>query len=214
MFSIVVRPDELRPHLEILPIGVAVAVAEGLRGLCEPHQPMIKWPNDIMLADRKVSGILVESQLPSGPNADGGRVVVGVGINVNQERFPGELEATATSLHRLLGRQVDRFELLAETLASLESVYEDIERGRIDGLLRRYEASMMGIGESVLYTQTDTRNASEGTILGLDDSGGLCVRTAAGVEVLRAGEVTIRAEAGLPQTNVARLPDPPISPNR
>jgi BirA family transcriptional regulator, biotin operon repressor / biotin---[acetyl-CoA-carboxylase] ligase len=113
--SIVLRPDVPFPRLPELSLvageSIASAVAHAV-GI----QPVVKFPNDLLLAGRKVAGILAEA-------ADG-RVVLGIGVNVNQQ--PDELPAdvSATSLRIVTGRQVDRAPLLVEILAQLERSYD------------------------------------------------------------------------------------------
>lgn len=209
-FTVIIEPGEVRPNLGLLPLAAAVAVTEALTESIEPHRPLVKWPNDVILTGKKVCGILTESSLPSDSADRGGRVVIGIGLNVNQDRFPKEISESATSLFRVLGRQVDRVELLAGILKAMESVYEEIRSEQPAALIRRYQALMLGIGETARFTRIDAGDTTEGTILGVDQSGGLQVQTKAGIQVLRAGEVTIRSSAGLPQAKIARLPDPSL----
>lgn len=116
--SVLIEPAVAEPRLPELSIvageatGEAIARSTGL-------EPRIKLPNDVLLGDRKVAGILAEARE--------GRVVLGIGINVNvpEEDLPTELETLATSLLAELGRPVDRAELLVTLLAALERRYDD-----------------------------------------------------------------------------------------
>ena len=113
--SIVLRPRVPAPRLPEISlvagdsVARAVAAAVGL-------EPVVKFPNDLLLAGRKVAGILAE--------AAGGRVVLGIGVNVNQQphELPGGV--AATSLRIVTGREIDRPPLLAEILAQLERSYD------------------------------------------------------------------------------------------
>jgi BirA family biotin operon repressor/biotin-[acetyl-CoA-carboxylase] ligase len=113
--SIVLRPHVPSPRLPELSLvagdSVARAVADAV-GV----EPVVKFPNDLLLGGRKVAGILAEA-------ADG-RVVLGIGVNVNQQ--PDELPegASATSLRIAIGHEVDRAPLLVEILAQLERSYD------------------------------------------------------------------------------------------
>src|SRR5262245_688958 len=82
--------------------------------------PDLKWPNDLMLGGRKAGGILTEMQADTSLVRF---VAVGIGINVNQERFPSELAATATSLRAESGKSQSRLDLLARLLREFESDY-------------------------------------------------------------------------------------------
>jgi BirA family biotin operon repressor/biotin-[acetyl-CoA-carboxylase] ligase len=97
----------------MLPLAAAVAVADAAG-----PDAAIKWPNDVLLAGRKVAGILAESS--------DGRVVLGIGVNANQtaEQLPTDAQTEPTSLRLELGRPVDRAPLLAAILLHLERAYE------------------------------------------------------------------------------------------
>jgi BirA family biotin operon repressor/biotin-[acetyl-CoA-carboxylase] ligase len=108
-----VEPARL-PELSLVAGGaVAEAIAE-IGGL----EPMIEFPNDVLVGGRKVAGILAESSE--------GRVILGIGVNANQteDQLPEDARTEPTSLRLELGRPVDRAELLAEILARLERAYD------------------------------------------------------------------------------------------
>lgn len=102
------------PELSLVAGGaVAEAIAE-VTGI----EPVIEFPNDILVGGRKVAGILAESSE--------GRVVLGIGVNVNQteDELPEDARTEPTSLRLELGAPVDRAQLLAEILARLEKAYD------------------------------------------------------------------------------------------
>jgi BirA family transcriptional regulator, biotin operon repressor / biotin---[acetyl-CoA-carboxylase] ligase len=113
--SIVLRPRVPSAQLPELSLVAGDAVAKALAGEVG-IEPVVKFPNDVLLGGRKVAGILAE--------AAGARVVLGIGVNVNQQ--PGELpqDVRATSLRIVTGRELDRAPLLAEIMARLERSYE------------------------------------------------------------------------------------------
>ncbi|HEX2172847.1 MAG TPA: biotin--[acetyl-CoA-carboxylase] ligase [Dehalococcoidia bacterium] len=118
-FSLVLRPtlDQVRG----LPIIAGLAGARAVRAVTGlPAE--IKWPNDLVIGDRKFSGILIDAELQG---AAVKHVIYGQGINVNQDvsRFP-EIAGTATSLAAEAGRPIDRVELLVRVLAELEDAYD------------------------------------------------------------------------------------------
>jgi BirA family biotin operon repressor/biotin-[acetyl-CoA-carboxylase] ligase len=124
--SVVLRPPAERIVSELsLVAGTAVAEAiEGAVGLAV----QVKWPNDVMLNRRKVAGILAE--------ASGDRVVVGMGVNVNQNRteLPEDTNVAPASLYTIDGIKRERAPLLAEILERLETDYDAwVERG-LDGV--------------------------------------------------------------------------------
>lgn len=116
LFSFLLQPGPL--HADILTLAAAVAVAEALsRQISLPFR--IKWPNDVLVEDRKVCGILTESRTVRGQTC----FVIGIGLNVNQSRefFASlDLEMPATSLAIEAGRHFDRNTLAASILNSLD----------------------------------------------------------------------------------------------
>jgi BirA family biotin operon repressor/biotin-[acetyl-CoA-carboxylase] ligase len=130
--SLLVRPVESLPmsHLAIL---TGVGAANGLKKLEIPVR--IKWPNDLMVRDRKVAGILVETL----PDA----VVIGVGINctVPEEAFPTELRERAGSLHALTGKELRCEDVLVAVAEELMSAVARVEAGGIIKVL--YEWNML-----------------------------------------------------------------------
>lgn len=113
--SIIVRPDVPAPQLPELSLVAGEAVARALAA-GTGAETVVKFPNDVLLAGRKVAGILAEA-------ADG-RVLLGIGVNVNQR--PDELppDVSATSLRIVVGDEVERAPLLAGILAQLERSYD------------------------------------------------------------------------------------------
>ena len=117
LLSILLRPEVEPPRLPELTLVAGGAVAQAIAeatGL----EPAIKFPNDVLVSGKKVAGILAESTE--------GRVVLGIGVNVNQteEQLPTGTQAEPTSLRLELGREVDRAALLVAILAHLERAYD------------------------------------------------------------------------------------------
>ncbi len=110
--------------LSWLPLISAVAVASAVR-MSSGLAAVLKWPNDVLLNDRKVGGVLCERSGLSakGGVVPGGVVIVGIGLNVNTLRaaFPEDLRDLATSLAIEAGRRFDRAALLASLLNALEA---------------------------------------------------------------------------------------------
>jgi BirA family biotin operon repressor/biotin-[acetyl-CoA-carboxylase] ligase len=111
------------PELSLVAGGaVAEAIAE-VTGI----QPVIEFPNDVLVGGRKVAGILAESSE--------GRVVLGIGVNTNQteEELPEDARTEPTSLRLELGESIDRAKLLAAILARLERAYDTWVQGAARG---------------------------------------------------------------------------------
>jgi BirA family transcriptional regulator, biotin operon repressor / biotin---[acetyl-CoA-carboxylase] ligase len=177
----------LRPRLAAdaaWALGPAAALAAC--SACEPADGVaLKWPNDIVDREgRKLGGILVETAI----EADRVRhAVLGFGINANWQRaeMPSELRSTATSLRELVGRPIDRVDLLRRLLEALDAELVAAESGRSP--LGRYAEACMTIGARV---RVETPNGPlDGTAVGLEARGQLVLETMAGVVVVASGEV-------------------------
>ena len=117
LFSVLLRPTIESARLPELSLVAGGAVAEAIAEVAGVD-PAIKFPNDVLIGGRKVAGILAESSE--------GRVVLGIGINVNQtlEQLPVQTETEPTSLQLVLGAPIDRAPLLVAVLARLERAYD------------------------------------------------------------------------------------------
>jgi BirA family biotin operon repressor/biotin-[acetyl-CoA-carboxylase] ligase len=149
--------------------------------------PELKWPNDLILNGKKLGGILTE--MHAEPNQVR-FVIVGIGINVNQEKFPVELSSTATSLRRESGRTSYRLELLVRLLAQFENDYNRFLHEGPGFVVHRFESvSSFARGRRVrVDTGTD---AYVGTTSGLSPEGLLLVTRDNGALVtVIAGDVT------------------------
>mgnify|MGYP001339497558 CR=1 FL=1 len=126
--SVVLRPVLPPAQAPLLGLAAGLALAEAVRdqaGLTA----ILKWPNDLLLAGKKVSGLLVELAA----SGDSIRyLVVGIGVNVNIGAFPTELETIATSLQLELGREVSLEPLRDNVLARLRSRYACDARQLLD----------------------------------------------------------------------------------
>ena len=159
--------------------GLAAAEAiEALTGL----SVQVKWPNDLLIGGSKVAGILAESRLVGDKLQ---YVVVGMGINVNSDKFPtDDVAYPATSLLREMNQPVDRLALLYELLARLNDWYRLLHWSKLDTV---WADRMVTLGQQV------TAEGIEGVAELVDRTGALWVRQHTGWLVrLTAGEVTLR----------------------
>lgn len=173
--SAVLEPDLPPERWPLLPLiaGVAVATAVGPRA-------KLKWPNDVLIDDQKVCGILVER-----PAAFPSYAVVGIGINVDQVRSELPLP-TATSL-RLAGLDVDRTELFGAIVAGLRDGLAEL-RSDPGAALQTYRTHSATLGRSVSVYLPDDR-VVHGLACEIDDDGKLVVETPTERLVVGAGDV-------------------------
>ncbi len=167
--TIVLRPSitpVLSPRIGFAASLTMVQTLRGLYGI----DAMVKWPNDILVAERKVSGMLAEME------AESDRIKfinIGLGINVNNDPTP--VEQNAISLRELLGRPISRKKLLAEFLDRFE---RRVDSRHLDNVLQEWKPYSNTIGR---YVKIITHNeASEGTAVDVDDNGALILRLADG----------------------------------
>ena len=172
LMSAVVR--DLTRRDALLPLAVPVAVAEA----CDEFAGKgcgIKWPNDIWIDGRKLSGILLEGR------PQDGWAVIGIGLNVGTARdeFPEELRETATSLAIESGSDPGVEAVLASVLAALERRLADKPQAIVEAWRER----------DILHGSRVRWAKGEGVAAGLDESGSLLVDTDSGRVALDAGEV-------------------------
>ncbi len=158
--SIVLKPA---PALTLaLGLATADAIKRATGIVCD-----LRWPNDVMLAGKKVAGILVRN------------AIAGIGINVNHTSFPAELASEATSLRLHTGAPVSSTGILLHLLPAIDAFVE-LDQDTILRLFTR--ASTYAAGRRVTVAQPD--GIIEGTTAGLDPAGFLIVRTDDGTDTL------------------------------
>lgn len=155
------------------------------------HNSKIKWPNDIVIGNKKVCGILTEL------SADADKInyiVCGVGINVNTSGFPTEIADKATSLFAEFGHSFDRNELTANFLNEFETVYKLFLTAGIAPFKDEYKQNCVTIGRQVRVS------GQSGTIIGTAEDilsdGSLLIRTENDCIAVNSGEVSIRGMYG------------------
>ena len=187
--SMVLRPALPPSEALVLSLAAGLAVQSAVQQLDSTVVPDLKWPNDLLLNDKKVCGILTEM------NAEPTRVryiVVGIGINVNQASFPAELRPIATSLRLVSGTEWSRVELCAALLKSLDREYRDLleKPGAHESVLQRFQDRSSTVrGRHVLVEEN---GGFEGVTEGLDPRGFLQVRTAEGLRTVLSGTVRLK----------------------
>ena len=120
MFSILIKDPKLLEVSTILSLMTAVEVAKLLERY-DIDNVSIKWPNDVLIGDKKVCGILLEGQLPN-------YLVIGVGINVNQKEFPDNLRRPATSMSNELNKDVELEDLKEQLFPSIVNNFKKLDR--------------------------------------------------------------------------------------
>jgi len=161
------------------------AILDTAHGLA-PAQLRLKWPNDLLLNGRKVSGILIENSFSQQGLAFS---VAGIGLNVERGSFPEALGTKATSLAGETGKKMDRTKLLRRLLTEIDGLYADVRSRRFDRILDEWNSRCTMFGKDITVLQHD--HQVNGSAVGLSSEGGLILQTAKGKETVFAGDVTI-----------------------
>ena len=185
--SVLLLPRTDSPSkIPLVSLLAAIAVAETMieRGVANVD---IKWPNDVLVNDRKVSGILAEAV---GEGLESLRLILGVGVNLNHQSFPPELSETAASLAIETGERVAVEEFRDQLLDKIARWYEHWRRDESMLIVNRWQRlSTYARDKQVAVTLDDEKII--GVTAGLTETGALRLLVDSGeVKTIMAGEVT------------------------
>lgn len=188
--SILLRPGRPMHEVASLALVAGLSLADTLEALAKGRfVPRLKWPNDVLVDDAKLAGILLESATSRGAPF----VVVGIGVNV--ESSPHSLPYPATSL-TALGVAVSAETVLEGLTSHLEADYAAWQRAGFSALRERWLGHARGQGSSI--TVKVGEHAVSGVLQTVDAAGRLVLETAAGRRLLDAGELFFAAPKGAP----------------
>jgi len=172
-FSMVFRPTS-DVSLQLISLTAMLAMNETIKNTISCDSK-IKWPNDLIVSGKKVAGMLTECRY-NGKKRD--RILVGLGVNVNQTQFSTSIQRAAISLKQVSGGQpVDRSLLLAMFLNRLEPYYSSALDGDME-LIRSINRNIRGYGQWVSIYVDGVREQTPVKILGINEFGCLVVLTA------------------------------------
>jgi BirA family biotin operon repressor/biotin-[acetyl-CoA-carboxylase] ligase len=201
-FSIILRPQFDQSRWPLLTLMAAVAAHDALLAGCSLETD-IKWPNDILVAEKKLCGILAETvDTPLGQ-----AVVVGIGINLTEDAFPTELETIATSVEAATSVRPELANLLNALVRELATQYDVLNRPGGNAEIIRGWCMRSSYCEGKMIRLTDGSETLVGTTRGLERDGALRVETDDGeIRILHAGEVqSIRPANTRPQVAASNL---------
>ncbi|MEO3992971.1 MAG: biotin--[acetyl-CoA-carboxylase] ligase [Desulfurococcaceae archaeon TW002] len=181
-FTIIIRPGFSGP-LHLLSLAASISVAEALTTLLGLNA-RLKWPNDVLVNEKKVCGILVEGE------AEADRVKIlylGIGINANNET-PAEIKETATSLREIVGAKVPRATILAVVLSRLKKYYEYLSTENSRKIIDSWIKFSATIGKIVRVVTIDGREII-GRAITIDKHGRLVVEISGTRYHIEAGDV-------------------------
>jgi BirA family transcriptional regulator, biotin operon repressor / biotin---[acetyl-CoA-carboxylase] ligase len=184
LFSLIIRPTIEISKIGLLPLFAAAGAALALESItgtrCE-----CKWPNDVLFNNKKCCGILLESSFQ---NNALDYAIVGIGVNINQKVFDGDLNDHATSLVSEFGKEFDRKEVFQKIVTTLESLYKNVQAAHFETVINEWKSRATIFGKQVTLRQTG--ETIQGTAIALSSDGGLILNTSEGQKVYYAGDVT------------------------
>ncbi|GKX28359.1 bifunctional ligase/repressor BirA [Vallitalea longa] len=190
--SIILRPDIMPENASMLTLVAGLAVCKAIREITS-LEASIKWPNDIVVSGKKICGLLTEM------NSEidyVNFVVVGIGINVNIEEFPPELDKMATSL-MIEGNQIyKRKRIINKTLEIFEVYYKKyLETEDLTNIIAEYNECCINIGRNVKVTSRSQN--LKGIVKEVTRKGELIITDPQGEDIeITSGEVSIRGIYG------------------
>lgn len=183
--SICVKPDIPPERVSQLTPVAGMAVCRTIRS------SRIKWPNDVLIDGKKVCGILTEITA----EADRvNRVIIGIGINVNNEVFPKELVDKATSLYRETGKRYSRERIICDVLEEFWKLYDIFLAEGFSALKREYSLKCVTTGNKVRIIKNGKEYEAVAKEIG--DGGELIVERDGIREAVTSGEVSVRGLLG------------------
>lgn len=216
--SLILKPQMNQIHTPKITVMASLGVAKGIEKITGLN-PKIKWPNDILLSNKKFCGILTEVKGRGGDYLFGTvPVIVGIGINVNMNKndFPADLKDKATSLKIEIRKEIDRFIVLQSILNEIDELYSTFKQDGFERIISEWKSytepffgqrvcvSLMN-EKKVDCSPTPTHfrgypgwvpgivpNIIEGVILDIDKDGNLILRNDEGmIYTIAGGEPTI-----------------------
>ena len=187
-FSVLLQPKKDLSDIPQLALITAVSIVEALQIIAPEMEMGIKWPNDILIKNRKLAGILCEMQA----EADAiNKVILGIGINVNAtaKDFPPDLREQSTSLRIETGNPFHRPPLMAELLNSLDRNYRLWTKEGLTPFLPLLKERLLLVGKKIKVKSLG--NSTEGVVEGISDDGGLVLKVGNEKRILHSGEVHI-----------------------
>ena len=178
MFSFLIKDEALIIHAPIISLLTAIEVAKLLEAYKIPNVS-IKWPNDVLIDDEKVCGILAEGELPS-------YLIVGVGINVNQKEFPNDLRRPATSLSIKLKKEINIDELKDTLFDQIVSSLSNLDFDKKLDYFRKHNYLLNKRVKAIFDNQEFI-----GEVIGIDDSFCLQIQSRDVVLNIDSGEIEI-----------------------
>ncbi len=184
-FSILLTINKkLKNKLNFINLGSAIVIANSIENLYQLNVNL-KWPNDVLIKNKKIAGILIET---SWQDDKINNTVVGIGLNVNQTSFQGDFKIEPTSVRLEFGQTIEREKLLAEILNNFERMINKIKQNP-EFILKEWREKCNMIGEKISIQQND--KIIDGIFYDIDENGFLLLKIGNKIQKFFSGDVTI-----------------------
>ena len=186
--SLLLRPDLPPASLGLLSICFGVAAAATISRMTQ-LPVKLKWPNDLMVNEKKLGGLLIESSITSG-KVDFAALGLGINVNIRSSDLPEELRRIATSLLIETGEHWSCRQFIKLFLEQAEASYNQLLAGQKQDILQAWSELDASIGRQV--TGMSEGKSISGEACGIDEHGALRVKTPSGMRIISQGEVEWR----------------------
>lgn len=184
-FSFILKPPLSPVEAQKLTLLTAVSLVRTIKQKTNV-QPQIKWPNDILIQDKKLAGILTEMQAEQDQIH---YMVIGVGVNINQEQeeFPSDIAEFVTSLFIETGERYKRRYFIQDFLKHFERLYNDMLENGFDCIKKEWEAHAFCLGETLHYKLGNEKK--HGQFIGIHDDGALLIKHKDKIDRIYSAEI-------------------------
>ncbi len=183
--SMLIQPNLSPEKLSIVTLMAGLATAIAVNEFI-PQPAQLKWPNDLLLNNKKIAGVLCEYHATKVP-----AVIIGIGINVNHTQFPADIKDIATSLKLESGLEINRTTLIRQLVTQLDFQYDELKNNKVQTLIDNWTRHSDLFGKSISIKKGD--QIITGKALKLDPLGRLILLNESGKEIaLDSGEVRIQ----------------------
>ena len=182
-FSLLLKPGFLSAQQQFdLTRAISLGVYDALYPLLRDSLK-IKWPNDIYYGDKKLGGMLIENILKGSQIKS---AIIGIGVNVNQENFPDNA-TNATSIKKILQRDYELKNILAEICNHIEAYYLHLKAGRFEYVRNIYLSRLYWLNEERQFKSNG--QVFEGVIKNVKDNGLLVIDQMGGEQAYNLKEI-------------------------
>ena len=186
LFTIVFRELHALQNPALVPYAIALAVADAIQSVTGVTVKC-KWPNDLLIGDKKVCGMLLESSVT--PDRTTEKLIVGIGLNVNQRNFSDGVAAIATSLRQHSVKKINRVRLLQSILVEIEKRYTQLKTSSVS-IIEEWKERTFIFGKKIVLIEQDS--SAEVIAKDLAQDGALLIQTPDGqIRPVYAGDVSV-----------------------